>query len=66
MADVLSCGVRARKALFYMPSAGSDFLSGSVKWCGFLRKWCSKWCSGMTSEDTVGMKNKGIAKSREI
>ena len=27
---VLSCGVRARKALFYKVSAGSDFLSGSV------------------------------------
>ena len=48
VADVLSCGVRACKALFYKASAGSDFLSGSVKWCGFLRKWCS----GMTSEDT--------------
>ena len=45
---VLSCGVRARKALFYKVFAGSAFLSGSVKWCRFLRKWCSKWCSGMT------------------
>ena len=45
--EVLSCGVRARKALFYKDSAGSDFLSGSVKWCGFLRKWCSIWCSGI-------------------
>ena len=26
----MSCGVRARKALFYKVSAGSDFLSGSV------------------------------------
>lgn len=32
---VLSCGVRARGVLFYKVSAGSDFLSGSVKWCSF-------------------------------
>ena len=49
---VLFCGVRARGALFYKASAGSDFLFGSVKNRQFLRKWCSKWCSGMTSEDT--------------
>ena len=42
---VLSCGVRARKALFYKAFAGSYFLSGSVKNRHFLRKWCSKWCS---------------------
>ena len=44
---VLSCGVRARKALFYKAFTGFYFLSGSVKWCSFLRKWCSKWCSGI-------------------
>ena len=42
---VLSCGVRARKALFYKVFAGSYFLSGSVKNRHFLKKWCSKWCS---------------------
>lgn len=42
---VLSCGVRARKALFYKDFAGSYFLSGSVKNRHFLKKWCSKWCS---------------------
>ena len=31
----LSCGGRARGALFYKVSAGSDFLSGGVKWCVF-------------------------------
>ena len=41
----VSCGVRARKALFYKAFAGSYFLSGSVKNRHFLRKWCSKWCS---------------------
>ena len=39
---VLSCGVRARKALFYKVFAGSCFLSGSVKNRHFERKWCSK------------------------
>ena len=42
---VLSCGVRARKALFYKVFAGSYFLSGCVKNRHFGRKWCSKWCS---------------------
>ena len=42
---VFSCGVRARKALFYKDFAGSYFLSGSVKNRHFERKWCSKWCS---------------------
>ena len=46
-----SCGVRARKALFYKVFAGSYFLSGSVKNRHFERKWCSKWCSKMTVED---------------
>ena len=41
----MSCGVRARKALFYKVFAGSYFLSGSVKNRHFERKWCSKWCS---------------------
>lgn len=31
--------------IIYKVFADFDFLSGSVKWCGFLRKWCSKWCS---------------------
>ena len=35
---VLSCGVRARKALFYKVFAGSNFLSGSVKNRHFLKK----------------------------
>ncbi len=47
----MSCGVRVRGALFYKVSAGSDFLSGSVKNCRILRKWCSKWCSKMIVED---------------
>ena len=47
---VLSCGVRARKALFYKVFAGSYFLSGSVKNRHFLKKWCSKWCSKMLWE----------------
>lgn len=36
--EVLSCVVRARRALFYKVSAGSVFLPGSVKWCSFWRK----------------------------
>lgn len=48
---VLSCGVRARKALFYKAFAGSYFLSGSVKNRHFLRKWCSKWCSKIAVRD---------------
>ena len=38
----MSCGVRARKALFYKVFTGSYFLSGSVKNRHFERKWCSK------------------------
>ena len=47
----MSCGVRARGALFYKVSAGSYFLSGVVKKRHFLRKWCSKWCSKIAVRD---------------
>lgn len=40
--EVLFCGVRTRGILGYKVSAGSDFWSGSVKWCSFLQKWCSE------------------------
>ena len=58
---VLSCGVRARKALFYKAFAGSYFLSGSVKNRHFLRKWCSKWCSKIVVE----VKKQKIEKTSE-
>ena len=48
------CGVRARKALFYKASAGSNFLSGSVKWCVFLRKWCSEMTVGDAEKTKIG------------
>ena len=38
----MSCGVGARGALFYKVSAGFVFLCESVKWYGFLQKWCSE------------------------
>ena len=56
-----SCGVRARKALFYKAFAGSYFLSGSVKNRHFLRKWCSKWCSKIVVE----VKKQKIEKTSE-
>ena len=48
---VLSCGVRARKALFYKVFAGSYFLYEGVKNRHFKRKWCSKWCGGIVMGD---------------
>ena len=39
---VLSCGVRARKALFYKAFTGPYFLSGSVKNRHFESKGCSE------------------------
>lgn len=55
---VLSCGVRARGALFYKVSAGSVFLSGNVKNRHFLKKWCSKWCS--KKEVQISQKEKKV------
>uniref|UniRef100_UPI0032089DC6 hypothetical protein n=1 Tax=Thomasclavelia spiroformis TaxID=29348 RepID=UPI0032089DC6 len=63
---VLSCGVRARKALFYKDFAGSYFLSGSVKNRLFLRKWCSKWCSKMVVGDMMRDGKKEWQKEREF
>ena len=46
--------VRARGALFYKVSAGSDFLPGGVKNRHFLRKWCSR--DGEKQADLIKLK----------
>ena len=45
----MSCGVRARGALFYKVFAGSDFLSGSVK----IVKFCGNGVVNGVVETTV-------------
>ncbi len=59
---VLSCGVRARKALFYKAFTGSYFWSGSVK----NRHFESKWCSEMTVGDREKLEIGDSRKHRDL